>query len=461
MTPLKLDAGQVMKDLVFKLIPQGIIFGKVVDDDGEPLPGFSIQASRWLFMKGKKQHQTAGNGNTQADGTFVLGGLRAGRYYLSADSRGMNYSFGVEQPGSKKPQESNLKTYFPNAVDAASAALVDVPAGAEVRGIEIHVRRGRVYQIRGRIESGAAAPKYASLMLIPKGQGISFLDQRQSQVQGKDGVFQFRDVPPGAYILQSQYAQIETKDPTGEFTKSTQLVARLEVTVADQNIENLVVPLTTGPEIKGVFKTDGTDPASQTPGAKAPLNIYFRSVDDSLNRSTAYGQVNDDGTFRMQGVIPGVVRVIVSNLPENTYVKAITFGGQDVNGKDLDLTSSGGGEMQILLAPNGAEVTGTVRDADGKGLPSAIVQICDKSGEVMKTANTDQNGAFDLKGLAPGEYKTFAWEDRGDGVISDPDFRKSFESKATVVKLIEKSHENIEPALISKDAMEVEAAKIR
>jgi hypothetical protein len=102
-----------------------------------------------------------------------------------------------------------------------------------------------------------------------------------------------------------------------------------------------------------------------------------------------------------------------------------------------------------------------VRDADGKGLPSAIVQICDKGGEIAKTLNTDQNGGFDLKGLAPGEYKTFAWEDRGEGVISDSDFRKSFEGKATVVKLAEKSRENIEPTLITKDAMEVEAAKIR
>jgi hypothetical protein len=81
----------------------------------------------------------------------------------------------------------------------------------------------------------------------------------------------------------------------------------------------------------------------------------------------------------MQGITPGVVRVSVFTLPENTYVKSINFGGKGVNGKDLDLTASAGGEMQILLAPNGAEVTGTVRNANGKGLPSVIVQICDKN----------------------------------------------------------------------------------
>jgi hypothetical protein len=184
-------------------------------------------------------------------------------------------------------------------------------------------------------------------MLIPKGSaGNSFLDQRQAQVQGKDGVFQFKNVPAGAYVLQSQNAQMETRDPTGEFTKSTPLVARLEVTVADQNVENLVVPLTPGPEIKGVFKTDGTDPASQTPGPKAPPNVSLRAVDVAMNRGYGYAQAEDDGTFRMQGVIPGVFRVNVFNLPENAYVKAINFGGQDVNGKDLDLTSGSGGEMQ-------------------------------------------------------------------------------------------------------------------
>ncbi len=450
-----------MKDLVFKLIPQGMVFGRVVDEDGEPLPNYSVQALRWTFLNGKKQLQGAGFSSSQADGTFVLGGLRAGRYYLSADSRANNFTNGVEKPGSRKPEESYLKTYFPNALDSTSAAMIDVAEGSEVRGVEIHVRRGRVYEIRGWIDSGPSAPRYAQLMLFPKSTpGSSFADQRQAQVQGKEGLFQFKNVPPGEYVLQSQFSQLEVKDPTGEFTKAVPLVARLELTVADQDIEGLVAPLVPGPAINGSFRTEGVDPASRTPGAPALPNVNMRPA-NGFNPSFgfSYAQSNDDGTFRVNGLVPGVYRLNVNGLPDNSYVKAITFGGQDVAGKDLDLSNSSGGEMQIVVSPNGAEVTGTVRDADGKAVPSAVVQICDKSGEVSKTANTDQNGAFDLKGLAPGEYKVFAWEDRGDGIVADPDFRKAFESKATVVKLSEKSHENIEPLMIAKAAMDVEAAK--
>ena len=57
-----------------------MIFGKVIDDDGEPVPGASIQCQRWVFINGKRQLRPLGYGSSQADGTFVIGGLAAGRF---------------------------------------------------------------------------------------------------------------------------------------------------------------------------------------------------------------------------------------------------------------------------------------------------------------------------------------------------------------------------------------------
>ena len=36
-TPLRLKAGQNMKDVTFKMVPQGVVTGRVVDDEGEHL----------------------------------------------------------------------------------------------------------------------------------------------------------------------------------------------------------------------------------------------------------------------------------------------------------------------------------------------------------------------------------------------------------------------------------------
>ena len=184
-------------------------------------------------------------------------------------------------------------------------------------------------------------------------------------------------------------------------------------------------------------------------------------------QATAYAQAKADGSFRMENVSPGLFTVSVYGLAENTYAKSIAFNGQPVKGMELDLTAGHGGEMEIVLSPNGAEVTGIVRDSEGKPVPSALVQICEvqscyKDGVVAATRAADQNGAFDIKGLAPGDYKVFAWEEDGDGVTTDPGFRGELRRvQAAVVKLTEKSHESVAAAVIAKDAMQVEAAKIR
>jgi hypothetical protein len=172
-------------------------------------------------------------------------------------------------------------------------------------------------------------------------------------------------------------------------------------------------------------------------------------------------QANDDGSLRITGVQPDVFTVNINGTPEGSYVKSIKFGGQDITGKNLDLTSGAGGDLEILVSPNAADVSGTVRNADGQTIASARVQVCDKDKKVAGAATTDQNGSFHITDLAPGEYQVFAWESTGEGVITDPDFRKTFDSQAPVIKLSEKSHENVEAKVIGLAAMEVELAKIR
>ena len=36
--PLNLNAGETLRDVTFKLTPQSLLYGKVVDEDGDPMP---------------------------------------------------------------------------------------------------------------------------------------------------------------------------------------------------------------------------------------------------------------------------------------------------------------------------------------------------------------------------------------------------------------------------------------
>jgi polysaccharide lyase family 4-like protein len=47
-----------------------------------------------------------------------------------------------------------------------------------------------------------------------------------------------------------------------------------------------------------------------------------------------------------------------------------------------------------------------------------------------KTANTDQHGHFEIRGVPPGHYRAFAWEKLDAAAYDDPAFLKPFESKS-------------------------------
>jgi hypothetical protein len=69
-----------------------------------------------------------------------------------------------------------------------------------------------------------------------------------------------------------------------------------------------------------------------------------------------------------------------------------------------------------------------------------------------KTSDTDQNGHFIIKGVAPGEYKIYAWEDIEDGAFEDPDFMKPHESDGQTVSVKEHAHETVQLKVIPAES---------
>src|ERR1035441_9581569 len=86
-TPLTLEAGQKSSDLALRLTPHGVIAGRVLDEEGDPVSGVDVQVMRLQYMQGRKQMARAGGGSTNDLGEYRAFGLAPGRYYVSATSR--------------------------------------------------------------------------------------------------------------------------------------------------------------------------------------------------------------------------------------------------------------------------------------------------------------------------------------------------------------------------------------
>src|ERR1035437_4061748 len=86
-TLLTLEPGQKSSDLAMRLTPHGVITGRVLDEEGDPVPGANVQVSRQIYAQGRKQMSRTGAASSNDLGEYRVFGLAPGRYFVSADAR--------------------------------------------------------------------------------------------------------------------------------------------------------------------------------------------------------------------------------------------------------------------------------------------------------------------------------------------------------------------------------------
>jgi protocatechuate 3,4-dioxygenase beta subunit len=517
-TPLALEAGNELKDVAIRMTPQAVIAGRVSDQDGDPVSNIPVSVFRYGYSNGRRT-LTPGGGPvglggrggpigpggpgavTDDQGNFRIGNLSPGRYFVSADPRGGGPMPGLQQerPGRNgaAPQANDVTTFYPNALDAKSAAPVDVAAGGEIRGIEIRLRKERTFSVRGKavdtVLGGPATNAYV-LVVPPDSTAVGPAALSNVARTSGDGSFEIRNLLPGTHVIQGSAGGTLTiasgngagvmmirTGPGGPSAAETGATGRLEVTVSDSDLTGVVLQLTGGAEISGSIKMEEGDlkdwlqPAQQSqntpPGMPPLLGPGTRSIrlstTEGISVSAPAAQFNTDGSFQLKGVAPSKYFIQVNGLPQGTYVKSMRFGGQDVTRAPLDLTAGGGGSLEIVLSAKAADVTGAVLSEKGdpvQGVPVTLwPKIPDRGSATngIKTANTDQNGSFKISGLAPGDYYAAAWDDIPEaGLAQNPDFLSQFANDDTALKMAESAHQNASVKLIAQDKILAGAAKI-
>jgi hypothetical protein len=140
---------------------------------------------------------------------------------------------------------------------------------------------------------------------------------------------------------------------------------------------------------------------------------------------------------------------------ENYYIKSVRMGDADGLEAGLDLTHGGTGTLEILLSPNGGQVDGSVVDSKQTATSAAVVLAPEgrrrEQKSFFKMANTDAQGHFTIKGIAPGDYKLFAWAQLDDPDNQDPEFLKPYENQGEAVTIRENSRESVQLKLIEPD----------
>jgi protocatechuate 3,4-dioxygenase beta subunit len=407
----KLTAGQVLKDQVIKLTPQGVITGHVYDEEGNPAAKATVKLLAWGFSRGARRLLITGDAETDNRGEYRVASVAPGTYFLAAAPPPLLLEPGARASGANS-QMGLAAVYYPGVPKLAPAAALEFGAGAERNGMDLRLPKVNAFRVRGKVLDSAGEPVARAVVLAIQ-PDIIYRAGYQPCFTEADGSFEVVGVPPGAYRL---YAR-----------RQPGLVAERIVEVA-ADVDGVVMAAAAGRTITGRVALEKQD--------KGP----FRNIRVLLQRTeaeafeSAYAEVRDDGSFTLANVQQGRYQLTVAGLPEEWYV--VSSG---LPGREMDFTKGVPESFQVTLGTDGGRVTGKAVH-EGKPVPGAFVAIlpvdyAERPALFSRMLRADQKGGFTLAGIPPGEYRVLAWEDAQLGAVQDLDFLKQFDSRGERIKL--------------------------
>ena len=332
-----------------------------------------------------------------------------------------------------QPEEEYITTYYPNAAEESGARSIDLAAGQEMSGIDIPLRKARVFRIRGKVAGGAEPVRNMRVFLMPRDRaaGMSGFGGNGGMVK-EDGTFEIGGVSPGSYHVMAVAGQ-------GMMTVN----GKAPVEVAREDVDNVTVPLHGGATVRGAIRLDGS--AQQLEQAQTK-KLTFGSVRlqlspmDGIGFNAPNAVAKDDGSFVIENAVAERYRIVVYNLPQGVWLKSSRAGDQEVLETGMDLSAGAPVQVEVILGIGVGQVSGMVRDAKQQPVSGAMVTLLpdpmkEDRNDLYKMVSTDQSGQFTLPGVAPGEYKAFAWEDIDPGRYMDPEFLKTHEGAAAKVSV--------------------------
>jgi Carboxypeptidase regulatory-like domain len=436
---LAVKAGEELKDITLKLSPAAAIEGRVVDEDGEPVPGAEVTLwYRQTFLGQNKITQHSRPASTNTAGEYRIDGLSPGRYFVSAnrdeDSEPNDEERVVDSRGDPVLLNDAL-TYYPSSLLFEGAAPVDVTSGQESRGVDIRLRRSKTYRISGKVAfEGSATAEY---------EVSAYQPQRGQRVNGKvtpQGEFTVQGLLPGSY-------EVRLLQPGRATTLARTLV---EVTDADR------VGITLKPYLAAQVKVRVA--IEGRPQALPPFISYLRKSPIDISTSCDF----EDGTCRFRNIEPGKYVLDIRGL-EHGYIKSVQSGSQAVNPRALAVPDGGDLALDVVWSSATGQIEGEVlpdttetgEDKSQHAWSSIMVALApvledDDLFELPHATGLDQYGHFSFQDVRPGRYRLYA-EQTETYHWDNPDFVREMQSMGTQLELRPKDTIHLQLKRIPKE----------
>jgi carboxypeptidase family protein len=428
---VEVGEGEHVKDVVIRLIPLAAISGRVVDDHSEPLQRVQVRLWSVEYYRGRESLNSVNAGSTDDRGEYRLFGIRPGSYYLMAE---YDVNPTGRFPRDVKTREAEMAyppILYPGTTDFPQAQRITIHAGDESR-VDFALFAMPAVSIQGQVINGVTGrPAQAPSVTAYWGQ-FSGATARNADVSNKTGVFTIRGIGPGTYTLKTSFSE------DGETYTDERVIE-----IGSAGIKNLQIAPLPDFDVNGRVHLDGVNYRIFSP------TVEFAAIEKKNGNIFRVGTNTNDMQFTSK-LHPGDrYKINVPNLPQDYYLKSVRVAGREVANNNVVI----GGkhtEIELLVSPLGGHIEGTVTNANQEPASASNIFLVPDGFErippdMIRSVRSDLKGKFVLRGVPPGIYKLFAWNDVDvNEVLNQPDLLKNHESEAQSIRVEESGKYDIE-----------------
>jgi len=371
------------------------VTGTAIDaETGKPLADQTIGGGAVMLFAGRRMAPTR-SAKTDAEGRFSIPGS-PGDWLVQVLPQGVTKNRVLRSFTDEDAQKVDTdveRTYWPGGFGEEAAMPMPVSSGATVDVGRVRVKRVSYYRVHLKVpKSGCEGND--TLTVYETVRGPQF-ETRTNALAA--------DLPCGTDLLVTGFSPGYYR-----LTLATKVSPRatvtVPVTITSKNVE-VVAALSRGVAVEGkVVMEDGAtapDFGKITIGLDPVWGVRFA---DSMSPL----KPGEKGEFRAENVAEAEHRVLVNGVPATHYVKEIRHNGIAVPERIVPLDQPAMGHaVTIVLDDKPASITGTAAGAATILVyrwPLAANQVIQPAGR----GTPDDQGRFQVGGLAPGEYRAVA-----------------------------------------------------
>jgi hypothetical protein len=153
-------------------------------------------------------------------------------------------------------------------------------------------------------------------------------------------------------------------------------------------------------------------------------------------------QAQSDGLITFPNLFPSKYKIVVPQVPGGYYIADIRQGSASLyNDALLSVTGEESAVVELTLKAGGGSVQGAVRDKEGKPATASVVLVPSpprrQNSLLYKRAIANPDtGQFALNGVAPGEYRLFAWQKAPAGAEENEEFLAKYQNRGQTVTVM-------------------------